>query len=66
MSGFDLPTREGWCVEGYLKNNKKCISKYYLKYSIKTKEQAKKQFLIDNPTFEEKDFDKIDVLECCM
>ena len=66
MDGFDLPTREGWCVEGYLKNNKKCISKYYLKSSIKNKKEAKKQFLIDNPTFKEKDFDKIDVLECFM
>ena len=63
MTGFDLPTREGWCVEGY--NDRKCISKYYFKSSIKTKEEAKKQFLIDT-TLEEKDFDKIDVLECCM
>lgn len=66
MYGFDLPTREGWCVEGYIHINKKCISKYYLKSKIETKEDAKKQFLIDNPTFKEKDFDKIDVLECCM
>ena len=72
MNGFDLPTREGWCVEGYINFNKngviipKCISKYYLKYKIKTKEEAKKQFLIDNATIKEKDFDKIDVLECCM
>ena len=66
MSGFDLPTREGWCVEGHILINKKCISKYYLASNIKTKEDAKRQFLIDNPTFEEKDFDKIDVLECCL
>ena len=63
MNGFDLPTREGWCVEGY--NNKKCISKYYLKSKIETKEDAKRQFLIDTLT-KEKDFDKIDVLECCL
>jgi hypothetical protein len=66
MNGFNLPTREGWCVEGYIYINKKCISKYYLKSEIKTKEEAKKQFLIDNATIEEKDFDKIDVLECCL
>ncbi len=66
MTGFDLPTREGWCVEGYIRINKKCISKYYLKSSIKTKEDAKKKFLIDNPTFKEKDFDKIDILECLL
>ena len=66
MNGFDLPTREGWCVEGYLKDNKKCISKYYLKSKIESKKDAKKQFIIDNPTFKEKDFEKIDVLECCM
>ena len=66
MSYIKLPTREGWCVEGYIHNNKKCISKYYLKSGIETKEEAKKQFLIDNATIKEKDFDKIDVLECCM
>lgn len=71
MNVFELPTRDGWCVEGYINFNKngviipKCISKYYLKSEIKTKEEAKKQFLIDT-IFKEKDFDKIDVLECCM
>lgn len=50
MNGFDLPTREGWCVEGY--NDKKCISKYYLKSEIETKEEAKRQFLIDTLTKE--------------
>lgn len=63
MNGFDLPTREGWCVEGY--NNKKGISKFYLKSEIETKEDAKRQFLIDTLS-KEKDFDKIDVLECMM
>lgn len=63
MNRFDLPTREGWCVEGY--NNKKCISKYYLKSKIGTKEDAKRQFLIDTDKSENA-FEKIDVLECCM
>ena len=58
-----LPTKEGWCVEGY--NDKKCISKYYLKSEIETKEDAKKQFLTDTLT-KEKDFNKIDILECMM
>ena len=62
--GFDLPTREGWCVEGYLEN-KKCISKYYLTSVVKTKEDAKKQFLEDTGYFES-EFTKIDVLECSM
>ena len=66
MSYIPLPNKEGWCVEGYIHINKKCISKYYLKSEIKTKEEAKKQFLIDNATIEEKDFDKINVLECYM
>jgi len=63
MSYIPLPNREGWCVEGY--NNKKCISKYYLKSEIETNEDAKRQFLIDTLT-KETDFEKIDVLECCM
>ena len=58
-----LPTKEGWCVEGY--NDKKCISKYYLKSEIKTKKDVKRQFLIDTCA-KEKDFDKIDILECIM
>lgn len=62
MAGFDLPTRDGWCVEGYLES-KKCISKYYLTSDIKTKEAAKKQFLEDTGYFES-EFEKIDVLEC--
>lgn len=65
MSGFDLPTREGWCVEGYFRNDKKCISKYYLKSKIESKQDAKKQFLKDTGCFEN-NFEKIDVLECCM
>ena len=64
MNGFDLPTREGWCVEGYLEN-KKCISKYYLVSDIKTKEDAKEQFLEDTGYFES-EFEKICVLECSM
>ena len=62
MSYISLPTRDGWCVEGYLEN-KKCISKYYLVSDIKTKEAAKKQFLKDTEHFET-EFEKIDVLEC--
>lgn len=64
MNVFDLPTREGWCIEGYLEN-KKCISKYYLALDIKTKEAAKEQFLEDTGYFES-EFEKIDVLECMM
>ena len=36
-----------------------------LKSKIETKEDAKRQFLIDTLT-KEKDFDKIDVLKCYM
>lgn len=65
MSGFDLPTREGWCVEGYFKGKKHPMSRYYLTSNIKTKEAAKKQFLEDTYC-SETEFDKIDVLECMM
>lgn len=65
MNGFDLPTREGWCVEGYFKGKKHPMSRYYLTSNIKTKEAAKEQFLEDTCCFES-EFDKIDVLECMM
>lgn len=66
MTYIKLPHRDGWCVEGYINVNKKCISKYYLKSEVESKKDAKKQFLIDNPTFKEKDFEKIDILECLL
>ncbi len=65
MNGFDLPIREGWCVEGYFKGKKSPMSRYYLTSNIKTKEAAKEQFLKDTGYFES-EFDKIDVLECMM
>ena len=63
MSYINLPHRDGWCVEGY--TNDKCISKYYLVSEIKTKEDAKRQFLIDTNKSENA-FEKIDVLECLL
>lgn len=63
MTYINLPTRDGWCVEGYANN--KCTSKYYLASDIKTKEDAKRQFLIDTNKSEDT-FEKIDVLECLL
>ena len=65
MSYIPLPDKEGWCVEGYYSDKRGIISKFYLKSEIETKEDAKRQFLIDTLT-KEKDFNKIDVLECIM
>ena len=65
MYGFDLPTRDGWCVEGHLKGEKHPICKYYLVSAVKTKETAKEKFLKDTGHFEF-EFDRIDVLECSM
>lgn len=63
MPYIDLPHRDGWCVEGY--TNDKCISKYYLVSDIKTKEDAKRQFLIDTNK-SDNTFEKIDILECLL
>lgn len=63
MAYINLPNRDGWCVEGY--TNDKCISKYYLVSEIKTKEDAKRQFLIDTKEYGNT-FEKIDVLECIL
>ena len=65
MTYIKLPNRDGWCVEGYINGSKKCISKYYLVSDIKTKEDAKRQFLIDTDK-SENTFEKIDVLECLL
>lgn len=65
MSYIPLPNKEGWCVEGYFKDKKHPISRYYLTSNVKTKEAAKEQFLKDT-RYLETEFDKIDVLECCL
>ena len=65
MPYVPIPNKEGWCVEGYFKGKKHPISRYYLTSNIKTKENAKKQFLEDI-CCSETEFDKIDVLECIM
>ena len=65
MSYIPLPSKGGWCVEGYFKGNKHPMSRYYLTSNIKTKEAAKEQFLKDT-CCSETEFDKISVLECMM